>query len=541
MKDAAIVSPEMPDVRLDQIVKLAIMAVGGQGGGVLTDWIVDLAEGNGYAVQATSVAGVAQRTGATIYYVEMLPQSGRLPVLALAPAEGDVDILIAAEMMEAGRAIMRGFVTPDRTTLIASSHRALAISEKIAPGMGLADSDAVRKAAGESARRVIIFDMETIAREAGSVISASLFGALAGSGTLPFPSEAYRETIRASGRGVGASLKAFDMALAAAAGEDAMPVGNLEDAPAPGGILPLSATPVDAEHEPGRIVGPDRLLRDWQALIARVAALPGHVAAIADLGLRKLVDYQDAAYGAAYLDRIDGLLRQDRAAGGAAKEFAFTATAAKYLANAMAYDDILRVADLKTRQGRHARISDEMRATEGTLVQVTEYFHPGAAEAISIMPRRLGLWVEGRAGLVRGLDRIVNRGQRLRTDRLATFLALYAIAGLRRWRRGLLRHDREMAHIDGWLDVALGRLPSDYRHAVETLKVRRLIKGYSDTHARGLSKFQRVMAGAELVTGRDDAADWTARLVAAALADPKGAALDGALQTIRSFTTAGSA
>ena len=47
---------------LDNIIKLAVMAVGGQGGGVLTNWIVDLAEANGYAVQATSVAGVAQRT-----------------------------------------------------------------------------------------------------------------------------------------------------------------------------------------------------------------------------------------------------------------------------------------------------------------------------------------------------------------------------------------------------------------------------------------------------------------------------------------------
>ena len=78
---------------------------------------------NGYAVQATSVAGVAQRTGATIYYVEMLPETDRQPVFALAPAQGDVDILIAAELIEAGRAIMRGFVTPDKTALIASSHR----------------------------------------------------------------------------------------------------------------------------------------------------------------------------------------------------------------------------------------------------------------------------------------------------------------------------------------------------------------------------------------------------------------------------------
>ena len=126
------------DPRLSTIIKLVVMAVGGQGGGVLTNWIEDLARANGYDCQATSVAGVSQRTGATIYYVEMAPKAERTPVFSLMPAAGDVDILIAAEMMEAGRAIIRGFVTPDRTTLIASTHRALAVSEKTVPGDGIA-------------------------------------------------------------------------------------------------------------------------------------------------------------------------------------------------------------------------------------------------------------------------------------------------------------------------------------------------------------------------------------------------------------------
>lgn len=108
------------DAATDGVIKLAIMAVGGQGGGVLANWVAALAEKGGYASQMTSVAGVAQRTGATIYYIEMAPRTERAPIFALAPAGGDVDILIASELMEAGRAVMRGFVTPDRTTLILS-------------------------------------------------------------------------------------------------------------------------------------------------------------------------------------------------------------------------------------------------------------------------------------------------------------------------------------------------------------------------------------------------------------------------------------
>ena len=225
------------------IIKLAILAVGGQGGGVLADWIVDVAERNGYLAQSTSVAGVAQRTGATIYYIEMCRDAGRLPVFALSPSQGDVDILIAAELMEAGRAIMRGFVTPERTTLIASSHRIAAVSEKIEPGDGRASSAKVRETAELASKRFIAFDMEKIAVENGSMISASLLGALAGSGALPFPRESYEQTILASGRGVKASLAAFAGGFEGARG--GVPAGlpldrcSTGDEPGEGVLLPV--------------------------------------------------------------------------------------------------------------------------------------------------------------------------------------------------------------------------------------------------------------------------------------------------------------
>jgi indolepyruvate ferredoxin oxidoreductase beta subunit len=93
-----------PDPRLGGIIKLAVLAVGGQGGGVLTGWIEELARAEGYTVQATSSAGSRSGQGATVYYVEMAPRGEREPVFSLMPAAGDVDVLVAAEMMEAGRA-----------------------------------------------------------------------------------------------------------------------------------------------------------------------------------------------------------------------------------------------------------------------------------------------------------------------------------------------------------------------------------------------------------------------------------------------------
>src|SRR4029077_2955898 len=194
-------------------IGVAVMAMGGQGGGVLTDWIVALAEAQGFVAQSTSVPGVAQRTRGTIFYVEMLKaRDGTPPILSLMPTPGDVDIVIAAEMMEAGRSILRGLVTPDKTVLIASTHRSFAVSEKEAPGDGIGNSVTVVDAADFAAKRTIAFDMEALATRSGSVISSALFGALAAAGVLPFDKTAFEATIQSGGRGAETSLRAFNAA-----------------------------------------------------------------------------------------------------------------------------------------------------------------------------------------------------------------------------------------------------------------------------------------------------------------------------------------
>jgi indolepyruvate ferredoxin oxidoreductase beta subunit len=492
------------------LIKLAIMAVGGQGGGVLTNWIVDLALANGYEVQSTAVAGVAQRTGATIYYIEMAPKGDRIPVFSLAPAAGDVDVLIAAELMEAGRAVMRGFVTPDRTTLIASTHRSHAVSEKIAPGDGRAPEGDVYAAMDAAAEKVIAFDMNRIAVEAGTVISASLFGALAGSGALPFPRESFEAVIRASGRGVEASLRAF------ATGASQVNAPKVTAAPKP-------------KIAPRAPKGPGPLIAQWKALEARLSELPFQVREMASLGVRKVVDFQDPAYGEEYLDHLDWAIAADKS------DFKLAITAAKHIANAMAYDDVVRVADLKTRASRFARVRREMGLDDSQLTQITEFMHPRIEEVCGIMPACVGDWIEAHPRIANMLDRWINTGRRMRTDSLFGFGALYVVAGMRPWRRGMLRHKMETAHLANWLNLALATAENDQALAIEILACRRLIKGYSDTHMRGHSKFDRVLGALPMLEGRADAADWLRRLRKAALKDEAGEALDGALQTIASF------
>jgi indolepyruvate ferredoxin oxidoreductase, beta subunit len=148
------------------------------------------------------------------------------------------------------------------------------------------------------------------------------------------------------------------------------------------------------------------------------------------------------------------------------------------------------------------------------------------------LPKRLGQWIEDRPKLLARLDRVVNRGRRVRTGTVLWFIGLYVVSALRAKRRGTLRHHREMQHIEAWLATATSLVPSNYDLAVEALECRRLVKGYSDTHARGLSKFDRVMAAAPLLVTRQDGAAWLRRLRQAALLDENGVALDGALKTV---------
>lgn len=511
-------------------ISIAIVAMGGQGGGVLTGWVVKLAEDAGWVAQSTSVPGVAQRTGATIYYVEMMrAQDGRKPILAQMPTPGDVDVVLASEFMEAGRSILRGIVTPGRTTLIASDHRSLAISEKSAPGLGIADSGAVTDAIGVAARQEIIFDMNALAIENGSVISSAMFGALAGSGALPFTREAYHAVIGTGGKGAAASLRAFDAAfertIAMADTANAEPVAPAS-APAP---KPDAALPRFQDHRMG-------------ALARRIDALelPRPAAEMALRGLAKVVDFQDLDYGAEYLDRLErihqiDLMLADATPAETDRVHELTAQTAKYLANAMAYDDIVRVADLKTRAGRRKRIVDEVGAKSDQILHTTEYMHPRLEELAGILPAGFARWLQRQTGLYGWLDRRIDKGRRVRTYSAGWFVLLYVVGGLRSWRRASLRHATETAHIEAWLEQAIKAAQQDYALGVEIVKCRRLIKGYSDTHERSQSKFAKVTATIQQLFGREDAAKWASRLRETAIRDGEGGDLDGLIKTIRSF------
>jgi indolepyruvate ferredoxin oxidoreductase beta subunit len=492
-----------------QPIKIAILAMGGEGGGVLADWIVDLGEHNGHIAQTTSVPGVAQRTGATIYYVELYPRAqaerdGGTPVLALMPLPGDVDVVLASELMEAGRSVQRGLVTPDRTTLIASTHRVYSINEKIALGDGRVDSDQLLAHALAAAKRFVRFDMAQAAEDAGSVISAVLFGALAGTGVLPFSRAQFEATIERGGVGVKPSLKAFGAAYRRAHDPDAA-----DDAPA--------AVPTDT---PLTTAARDERVR---AVLVRVDnSLPASARSVLIEGVRRLIDYQDPAYAELYLDRLARIAQMPSQGEPLLQE------TARHLALWMSYEDTIRVAELKTRDTRFQRVRDEVRVHDDQLVSIHEFMHPRVQEICDTLPTALGRWLE-RSGWPRALmERFARKGRVVATSSLRGFLMLYLLARLKRWRRGTLRFAVETQRIEQWLAQIAQAAQINPRLGVEVAQCQRLVKGYGDTHARGLRNFETLMAAVQR-NGTALAPATLSDLRDAALADEHGDTLRSAL------------
>lgn len=509
-------------------ITMAILAMGGEGGGVLADWTVAMAEQAGYYAQNTSVPGVAQRTGATVYYVELFPKSaghGAEPVLSTMPTPGEVDIVVASELMEAGRAVQRGFATPDRTVLIASTNRVYSMPERTAMGDGRVDSSKLVESAKSSSKRFLRADFSTIAVDNGSVISASLFGGLAASGALPFQREQFEEAIRASGKGVEASLNAFDAGYSAAIASE-RPVVDISIGPPPS-ELPIDPGAPDASlialasDKPGALVGPD-LAKHAQRIKDQFPA-PARYYLVQ--GIKRTAEYQDVRYADEYLDRVSRVVPFETDETGAR----LSVETARYTALWMTYEDTIRVAFHKTRESRFSRVRTEARVQEEQMMQVHEYLHPQIEEITDTLPTALGRWILGSRFFQWLIYKVTHKGIKLQTTSVFGFSALYFLARLRPIRRRSMRFSLEQERIDNWLDTIVECAPADYALACEIAECQQVVKGYGETHKNGMRNFGLLLTAVHKLEGDPGAAERLKQLRSSALADENGNALRAAL------------
>lgn len=491
--------------RGDAPITVLVGALGGEGGGVLAQWLVAAAAAAGYPAQGTSIPGVAQRTGATTYYVEIFPRTraavaGRVPVLSLFPVPGALDLVIASEPLEAARIVSGGMSSAARTTLIVGSRRTLTTAEKMVPGDGRCDPDMLTDVARRHSARFVALDLHAAAAQAGTAVSAVMFGAIAGSGVLPFGRDACEAAIGDDGPSAKASRAGFALGIAV-----------MQAPVSPSTTAPPAAAPV---------VG--------------LAEFPPATREIIALGNARLVDFQDASYADLYRARLVRVLAVERQADPAGTHgFALTRETARFLVLWMAYDDVVRVAALKCRASRFARVRREVRAEAGDIVHIVDHLKPGVAELAGMMPpwlaRHLRAWDHRRQAAGKPPLAVA---MHLRTDTVAGFLALRGVAALKGLRRLTARHADEQAAIERWLAAIAHATREDWQVGYELALCGRLVKGYGATHERAHRNLAHIVAHlARGGTFADTAARASAIRAAreAALADEGGRALDQAL------------
>jgi indolepyruvate ferredoxin oxidoreductase beta subunit len=455
------------------------------------------------------VPGVAQRTGATNYYVELFPKLGARsnalpPVLGLTPVPGDVDIVIASELMEAGRAVQRGLVTPDKTTFIVSTNRVYSMTEKIAMADGRVDSPTLLEGCKAAAKTLIAADMAQLAEATNSVISAVLFGALAGAKVLPMQRTAFEAAIHRGGVGVKESIAAFGAGYAAAEG---VPLPAKAETPKPTPSPELSLLMADAD------------------------AYPVPARAMIRAGIERLTDYQDMEYAREYLVRLRPIADVDRKHGFGSG--ALLAETARELALGMAYEDTVRVAELKIRPSRFARVRAEVQAAPGQIIEIAEFLHPRVQEIADTLPAGLGRWLLNSGWPRRLVESRTKAGRVVKTSTIRGFMLMYFIASLKGTRRRSLRYANEQKFLNEWLSTIASVAAANYALATEIAMTRTLVKGYSDTHERGRRNYDALMRLLPRIQETPDPAAAMRALRKAALSDDTGAALNAAIKDIR--------
>ncbi len=445
---------------------MLIAALGGEGGGVLTNWLIEAADRSGWYCQSTSLAGVAQRTGATIYYLEFMPRthSEMKPVMSLFPAQGDIDLAATSEIAEAGRMISRGFISPNRTTLISSSHRVYGIDEKSHPGDGTVDSSLLLELADRYSYRFIHFDMAELVERHKTVISASLLGAIAGSNVLPFNRGVFRELV-SSGKNADANRNAFDESSKRA--------------------NPSKVYYFEPEMEPiFQLPAPTSEL--GKKFLPLLAKMPEEVHEVAYHAIVRLLDYQDVGYASLFLEKAEQILERDDPSA----KYELSRETFRALSLWMSYEDIPRVAQLKVRPQREAEIRSEVQASPSQPLRITEYFHPRVEEIAAILPRKLGGALLNSNFMKKALGRLLGP-RKLRTDTLFVEFVMRCLANLRFMRASTYGYFVEWKMIDRWFG-AIVSAPS-LEHATNIAKLGQMVKGYGATRQRTTRRLSMIL------------------------------------------------
>ena len=362
--------------RSPDVTTIYIAAVGGQGGALLTEWLLASARQMHYQAHSVGIPGMSQRGGATSYYVEMMPEQAAPDlhdiVLSPAPFHGEIRCLIGLELLELGRAVEAGYSSA-QTTIVGSTHRDYTVLEKMPSYVDPQEESTILALLERFAGRVAAFDARAIARAEGLAerhINAILMGAVAATQALPMREEAYRLAIKAVGVAPDLNLRAFEAGLRYVLA----------------GQPPLAQSEVVAAHEHLSALRPAQREAHRRLMENIPPQINEKLRFVLDVACSRLIEYQDEAYAQSYIERVLALWRADEPVGRGSR---LTQTYARHTANLMTYEDPIRVAALKSDPRRFDRIEEHHGVQGGQPYRLREHFRPELEELYGLLPVKL--------------------------------------------------------------------------------------------------------------------------------------------------------
>ena len=434
-------------------ISILITALGGEGGGTLMNWILECARSQKLFVQGTSVPGVAQRTGSTSYYIEICDKNfdnEKEPVLSLFPKPGRVDIVIASELLEAARVLERGYVNPDSTTLITSSSRIFTNLEKSHLSDGRFDQEKILNTCKKMSKNFICLDLNTMALDHSTIVSATMFGALAGSGVLPWKKSICENIFQDNIFGKN-SLSGFNFA-----------------------------------YEQVKVTSKNSTINKNNI---NNESLSSEFLNVINIGKERCADFQNSKYSEVFLSRVERILsiinQEDP------EVLAVAENIVRRLALWMTYEDIPRVAQLKIKPDRFKKIKKEVNIKSNQILLIQDIFKPGINEIAAMLPAKIGKWFIKNKKIMSHLP-FIGKGMKINSLTISGFIILKFLSSFRYIRPVSLRYKEEQKNIDIWINNLILTLNKSISFSEGLADMPQLLKGYGDTWDRGIKKYNKI-------------------------------------------------
>lgn len=452
-----------------EVVRILMGTVGGQGGGLLSTWLARGLLNSGWRAQMVGVLGLAQRAGTVTYYVETCPEKLPAAVFSAYPTPGDVDIVVGAELLELARQMQAGYAHPG-SVVIADVQRYLATLEKMPAADGVYDAQAIVRGAATLAGDSYLVDAKKLLghhKLPRLSANAVLLGMIAGSSYLRLPAKGFLDAIESTGSAVADNQAAFTL------GYDLVTAGEIPEKFR--AVPPATSSWAELARE-RRVSLTEKKASSYDSLLQSGRdELPERVMPVLAEAFARLLDYQDSHYAAEYLDRVRRVYQQERAVTAVAGTV--TAAFAQHLANWMTFEDVARVAQLKTRPGRLAGIRREHGVTGSDHLVLVDYLTPDTSYVSHVLPAGLARVVLRVLGWLRVGDLPVSLDWPTSTP--AGYWTLRALATVRRFRRRTALFQAETAALSRWEQAVVDWLSRDHDLAVVVAESGDLVKGYA--------------------------------------------------------------